>query len=369
MRDLSRALFRLNPTFPHQYQRHLHSLASKPISYKLLEEGMSEEKANLFSSELRDAANFKRHGLGRSIDLSESKKVVRVNEPDIEISPKDRFGSLQIVSKKGGLVRYGQYGTAPSKEITPFDLVNKHELLIPAKSFGILTVAKHIPFSFDFMDPSSSVVCSFSSIEEVVEHEQNVKRYSISKISDLSPDDARRLALNLEVKIFHDYKKEAFYEEVTSKVYPPTIYNRSSGTLMLFESEINENHTLSHYHPGERSLIIVTTKKPAGAELNFCGVAENPDMRPDCRTKIDFPPNSILVLNFPPYTHHKFNGDFICMSVHPREGENLIEALRSGTLPKGFLETATIFSNTGDKTLEWELSLPKESKAQQIVQR
>jgi hypothetical protein len=67
----------------------------------------------------------------------------------------------------------------------------------------------------------------------------------------------------------------------------------------------------------------------------------------------------LSVLNFPPHTHHKFEGEFVCISVHPREGENLIEALQSGLLPKGFLESATVFSKTpNDKKEEWKLSTP-----------
>ena len=66
-----------------------------------------------------------------------------------------------------------------------------------------------------------------------------------------------------------------------------------------------------------------------------------------------------MVLNFPPYTHHKFDGEFVCVSVHPREGINLIEALESGLLPKGFLESATVFSKTlDDKKEQWNLSKP-----------
>jgi hypothetical protein len=44
------------------------------------------------------------------------------------------------------------------------------------------------------------------------------------------------------------------------------------------------------------------------------------------------------------------------MSVHPREGKNLIEAVQSGTLPMGFLESATVFSATEENQKKWNNS-------------
>ncbi|MBL6664235.1 MAG: hypothetical protein ISQ34_00125 [Rickettsiales bacterium] len=193
---------------------------------------------------------------------------------------------------------------------------------------------------------------------EVPTFEENISRYNLVKIIDIPPETAKILSINLQRAIYEDKNNEYFYEEVTAKKYSPTKYNRSSGTLMNFETDLLgvERRTESHYHPGERSLYIVTTNKTAGVTLNFCGIVESPDDRKDCEVKLEFPKNSILSLNFPPYTHHKFNGEFICMSIHPREGANLIESLENGTLPKGFLESATVFSPKGES---WRVSNPE----------
>jgi hypothetical protein len=139
---------------------------------------------------------------------------------------------------------------------------------------------------------------------------------------------------------------------VTSIVDKPTHFNKSSGTLMNFEKSFqrksvsNTNTTGSHYHPGDRRLHILTTNKKAGATLNFCGINEDPTKRKDCEVRLVFPKNSLSVLKFPGFTHHKFHGEFVCMSVHPMVGHNIIDAVQSGTLLKGFLESATVFSPT-----------------------
>ncbi len=96
-------------------------------------------------------------------------------------------------------------------------------------------------------------------------------------------------------------------------------------------------------------MVIFTTDKPSSATLNFCGISENPDEREDSKVHLKFEENSIMVLNFPHYTHHKFCGEFVCVSIHPNEGLNLIEALQSGNLSAGFLKTATIFSKTNQQ--------------------
>jgi hypothetical protein len=165
------------------------------------------------------------------------------------------------------------------------------------------------------------------------------------------PEDvARVLHIKLQERIFTDNRKERFYEEVTSIVDKPTEHNKSSGTLMNFERvEFGVDKTTdSHYHPGDRRLHILTINKTAGVTLNFCGINENPDERKDCEVHLDFPKNSVMVLKFPAYTHHKFHGEFVCTSVHPRDGRNIIDALQSGTLSKGFLESATVFSSKED---------------------
>ncbi len=217
----------------------------------------------------------------------------------------------------------------------------------------------------DSQTPQNNFALASCQLDRTYEHSENIERYSVNIVCKLEPEQAKQLSLALQTKIFYDRKNEYFYEEVTSKVYKPTEHNRSSGTLMNFTNNEpgTEKTTATHFHPGERSLIIVTTSKKAGVTLNFSGIAENPDERKDCEQHIKFPENSVVVLNFPAYTHHKFHGEFDCMSVHPREGANLIKAVQLGTLPKGFLESATVFSRTYKDPEKWDISIPDEDKS------
>ena len=217
----------------------------------------------------------------------------------------------------------------------------------------------------------AAVALGADMIEKTITLDRTIK--SCEHSFSLEPDDAKRLTLELQTKIYRDYKKENFYEEVTSRVYPPTTFNPSSGTLMSFEAvDINAQKgeaTAMHYHPGQRSLHIITTNKAAGVTLNFCGIAENPDEREDSKVHLDFPNNSMIVLNFPPYAHHKFHGEFVCLSVHPREGKNLIEKLRSGDLEGGFLESATVFSKNNQDKDQWNVSSTVEYKSAKKIQQ
>ncbi len=292
-----------------------------------------------------------------AIDLRDP-KIMQSSAMDVELSENDKVSSLMLSSVDGMIFRFGDLGKAPSQKVRPKDLL-KHELTIPERSLGILEIKNHVPFSIEAKNPEEAFAYAACELTEVVDHEKNIKRYSMDVLSQVSKDDIKRLSIELQRRIFNDHEKETFYEEVTSKVYKPTEYNRSSGTLMNFESEdyYRDKTTAMHYHPGERSLLIITTKKPAGVTLNFCGITENPDLRKDCEVHLDFPENSITILNFPPYTHHRFHGDFVCMSIHPREGVNLIKSLQSGTLPMGFLESATVFSST-ERDEKWDLSIP-----------
>ena len=295
---------------------------------------------------------------------SSSESAVKTNQVfqtiknDIILGKKSSFCSIKIFSGDGAELNYGDYGIMPSEQKRkPLELMKK-KLIIPERSVGVLAIRQHTPFFLVPNNKKNFHAFSEEPLQQIFDHEESVKRYSLDTLCQLSADDAKRLNIEIQKRIFHDYSKESFYEEVTSKVYKPTVHNRSSGTLMSFESEDywRDKTTAMHYHPGERSLHIITTKKPAAVTLNFCGVAENPDERKDCEVHLKFPENSMLVLNFPPYTHHKFHGDFVCMRVHPREGKNLIEAVQSGTLPMGFLESATVFSATEENQKKWNNS-------------
>ena len=334
-----------------------------PVVCTTIKGNMDAEEAREFATKM--STKFRAMPLGSKIDLGDRSTVLCVKNEDIELVDKDKYGQILVVSGSEDMeVRYGKFGVAPSASTPPLSLL-EHSTPIPSNSVVVLDIQKHIPFLLDSQTPHNNFALASCQLDKTYEHDENVERYSVDTVCKLEPEQAKQLSLALQTKIFYDRKNEYFYEEVTSRVYKPTDHNKSSGTLMNFTNHEpgTEKATATHYHPGERSLIIVTTGKKAAVTLNFSGIAENPDERKDCEKHIKFPENSITVLNFPAYTHHKFHGEFDCMSVHPREGANLIKAVQSGTLPRGFLESATAFSRT-DKDLEkWDISIPDEDKS------
>jgi len=358
MHKMLQVLNRVGPGFQSIYERRLSSSlksCGRPqVGFTAIKTMPSEDTID-FINGLKKTLEFQPNGT--VLDL-EKRDVLRPSINDIELGKRDKFGKIMLISEDDIPVRYGESGISSSPNRSPSDLLTR-EIIVPAGSFGVLDIEKHTPFLIDVRG-KKAFAASTCELEIVPDHQENIKRYSLDLMCPISVDDAKRLNIEIQKRIFHDYSKETFYEEVTSKVYKPTVHNRSSGTLMSFESEDykKDKSTSMHYHPGERSLHIFTTKKPAGVTLNFCGVAENPDDRKDSEVHLRFPENSMTILNFPPYTHHKFHGEFVCMSVHPREGSNLIESLQSGTLPSGFLESATVFSSTKENTKKWNLSIP-----------
>ncbi|MCE3255025.1 MAG: hypothetical protein K0R25_519 [Rickettsiaceae bacterium] len=358
---LSRALNSFRPGSANIYTRSLSEELSEEtfFHYHSLEGTFSESDIKRF--------NFLKGQDSHPLKLSES-EVFQVSKPDIKLSSGRRFGSIMIASSGAPVVaKFAPCGVKPSNNVSPQDLLKDSVTLIGDKGAGTLIVEEHRPFSLYTPakeDVKKVFAFSFSPLERVYEHKENINRYSINTICSLTPSQAKKLSRSLQIRISTDPNSEHFFEERTAVVYKPTIHNKSSGTLMNFSSGTTQEETTNmHYHPGERSLIIVTTDKPAGVTLNFCGIAEDPDRRKDCEANIEFIKNSIVVLNFPPYTHHKFHGRFNCLSVHPREGENFIQAIKSGILSQGFLESATVFSKrseafTNEGTGEWKLSTP-----------
>ena len=350
-------LNKIGPGFYNIYAKNfsvINKLNSSPIQYTEIKK-ISDEDSESFISGLSKKLPFSR------LDL-EKPEIMCVKTADIELKPEDKFGQILFISKNCSEIKYGKKGIVASESVKPYDLLNQN-LTIPPQSFGVLDIEKHVPFLIDVKNSKDAFALPICTLDKVYEHEENIKRYSLDVAYQLKPEDAKRFNLAIQDKIFHDGKNEYFYEEVTSKIYKPTKYNPSSGTLMNFENEELgvDKTTVMHYHPGERSLHIITTNKMSGVTLNFCGISENPDEKKDTEVHLEFPKNSMVVLNFPPYTHHKFHGEFVCMSVHPREGNNLIKAVESGTLTKGFLESATVFSKTKETEEKWELLLPVKS--------
>jgi len=361
----------LNTVNPGSYQNYVRNFSRKLSGSSLPLVDYVVIQNNKDRNDLLAVSSSIKGGKSSILDVK-TPKVMQVAVQDVKTSQQDEFGSMLIESSSDVNIKYGDLGIMPSKSTSPSELL-KHKCKIEAGTMGVLNIRQHVPFLISSEEPEKTVVLDLTELEEVLDHEKNKNRYSMHTVCNLEPDDAKILTLELQTKIYRDYKKENFYEEVTSRVYPPTTFNPSSGTLMSFEAvDINAQKgeaTAMHYHPGQRSLHIITTNKAAGVTLNFCGIAENPDEREDSKVHLDFPNNSMIVLNFPPYAHHKFHGEFVCLSVHPREGKNLIEKLRSGDLEGGFLESATVFSKNNQDKDQWNVSSAAEYKSAKKIQQ
>jgi hypothetical protein len=345
---LKQALDIFGPGLYHIQQRSLSNKLKKSVvlpdaHYSLLRSDISNSEMNEMFLHLPRTLKG-RQSRSSVLDLK-SPKVLQVSCSDIG-APDEKFGSIIIATEADDVeVHYGDYGVMPSSTKTPFDLLKKI-LPIPARSFGVLNFRELVPWTIKTTKPDRVLAINTTELSRVHDHEENIKKYSINTICKLSPKQAKQLSLAIQTQIFHDPHSENFYDEVTSVIQKPTIHIRSSGTLMNFAADDPDKTTAMHHHPGDRILIIVTTNKKAGVTLNFCGVTEIPDQRKDSEVVLEFPENSIILLAFRDKTHHKFHGnEFDCLSIHPVEGMNLIEAIQSGIKSdKGFLETATEFS-------------------------
>lgn len=265
---------------------------------------------------------------------------------DIESSKKSKSGQILAFNfGKDTEFWYGDYGISTSnKNPRPQDLL-QHKLILPRNYFTAIDIRKNTVFLHE-NHKDLFLIGNPEHIYEVLPYQEKIKQGFLTKIVEFLPNVAESVHSEIKNQILRDPTKERFYEETTKPIIKPTNFNKSSQTLMDF-SEKQEETTAMHYHPGERELIVFTTDKPSGVVLNFCGIMENPDEHPECKNELKFPPNSMVVLKFPPYTHHKFCGSFVCTSIHPREGKNIIEAVQSGNIKGGFLESATVMSKMG----------------------
>ena len=284
---------------------------------------------------------------------SPQEKVMMVNIQDM-LRSEDRYCSLLVFSGGESVVKYGKAGIAPSENVGVKDLL-VFEKPIP-KGVTMLDIGHSVPFTISSERAKELFVIntSIDPLKEAPSHEENLKRYSLHTACDLPYDLSKRLSIEIQRKIFSDRDNEEFYQEMTSVVTPPTELLKSSATWMNFEQRQMDvlNSTDTHFHPGSRLLIIFTTSKKAGATLNFCGISESPEDRPDCEVKLKFEPNKIQVLHFGEEVHHRFEGDFVCLSIHPKDSDSIIKALKEGKLPEGFLERATIFSQSSKNQIQ-----------------
>ncbi|MFT5703409.1 MAG: hypothetical protein ACI9TO_000778 [Rickettsiales bacterium] len=322
-----------------------------PVFFTVIR-NMDEKEATEFAKKMSGKLN-------KSLNLEDKSTVRHFTSKDVKSEDEKEYGKFLLVCiGSNSSLRYGNLGKASSESVTPTDLLTESEP-IPANSMIVVDIQEHVPFLFDIEKSKESFVLPTCYIEQVLPHEKNIQQSSITLRITLEPSLAKSIAESLRERIFNDPNMEKFYEETTLPISKPTEYIKSSSTLMNFSGLNSEQETTdSHFHPGDRTLIIITTEKKGGVTLNFCGIEEDPEKRKDCEKYIEFPPNSMIVLNFPAYTHHKFHGEFDCISEHPKEGVNIIKAVLSGTLPKGFLESATVFSKKSEDKEEWKKELP-----------
>ena len=100
---------------------------------------------------------------------------MKVVKPDIDVVPNDIFGAIILQSESEITLKYGDRGISPSKDNHPIDLLNK-ELVIPANSFGVLHIQRHVPFLIDF-DQEKTIIDSRDQFTKVLEFKDNIKNY------------------------------------------------------------------------------------------------------------------------------------------------------------------------------------------------
>lgn len=243
---------------------------------------------------------------------------------DIEI----KFGEPGIMARKG----------QTKKELLPF---TKH---IEGGTIGMLEVGRQVPFSIKMSN--NSLAIAIEEMKKFPSFSENINRCSMHVLNkNKLPDKVSgSISHSLRYNIYNNLKNERFGNEITLPIYKADGENRSSSILMNFvgiDKEIENSDT--HYHPGERVLYIFTEDSDSGVTINLCGINEIPDDRPDLRKSYNFPKNSIIVLKFPALAWHQFKGRFVCISNHPKEGENFIHAVKNNSLTDGYLTTATVF--------------------------
>lgn len=358
---LSKVLNSIKPGFANIYaKRPLTTTSDNLVKYNFWP--IDREEAIALSQGLFKKLYIPSSKLGRNpLNLEDAQTVFQTASYDIEIMEEDRFGKIMVISSDGMKLHYGNRGIIPSAKLSPRNLLN-YQLEIPAHSQGVLNIRHHTPFLLESFNTKDSFALPFAQTFQINEFDEKriIKKGLIRIDIPLGEDLAEKLRKTIKERIFNDPKKENFFEETTLMISKPNHYTQSSSTLMNFQEKTSGNSgtTNSHYHPGDRTLVIFNADESAGVTLNFCGIAENPDNRKDCESFLKFPNNSMFILDFPAYTHHKFHGQFACISSHPKDGPNIINTLESGNLSTGFLENATIFSETHEDQKKWHLSTP-----------
>lgn len=278
---------------------------------------------------------------------------------DIVEKEQENFGQALVASSKDILVKHGKHGVAPSDTKSPLELILPDNqlitpggIIIPKGTLSLLNIRTYLPFIFE--TNGEFVLQPTTKMQQLTPYEEIDKLHQLDTVLSLGEENAKRLSLKIQEAIWNDSqgKRESFYEETTLPAWSPSTHLANSGTWMEFiadpEKAAYADSSPMHYHPGERCLLIVTTNTNAGVKLNFCGINESPDNCPSTEKIHDFEKNSISIVRFAAHAHHEFYGTFVCASFHPKEGANIIAALESGNMTKGFLETATVMSDGVD---------------------
>jgi len=321
------------------------SKSGDPISFTPLEK-ISDESGLLKINET--IAHVNKH-----IIPSQSKKITYFTNDDI--GEESEYSPIIIGSVDDIAVHYGQEGIMPREHQTQQDMLTD-TFNIQGGQIGILDVKRQVPLKLDMSE--RSVAISLGELKNYPTHKENITRCSLYPLNDHPLPDkvSKSVTAKLRDRIHSDLDNEYFGNEITLPVYKPNESNKSSATLMDFDERgTGLQASDTHYHPGERVLYIFTTDKPSGVSINLCGIKENPEDRKDCEINYEFPLNSIIILKFPSLAWHNFNGDFVCISNHSREGDNFIKAVQEGSLDKEFLASATTFIEEKDnKDQKWQ---------------
>ena len=105
-------------------------------------------------------------------------EILQVKPEDIEISEKDQYGCILLISDEQVIVRYGEYGIAPSETKTAIDLL-QHTLEIEPRTSGVLNIRKHVPFRIEALVPSKTVAMAMTKLFQFPDHDiyfQNLSR-------------------------------------------------------------------------------------------------------------------------------------------------------------------------------------------------
>ena len=293
--------------------------------------------------------------------FNQAAKLAKVSQHQ----PQDFFNpypaKIITSAKEPLIINYGKQGLSPNNSCPKPDNLLTDKLELPLGSH-IVSIPALTPFNFETSCKQTLLMPVEGAYITNIPHVKHaLNAMETQKLYEFEPRIAEMISAQLALEIFSNPHKQKFYEEDTSIKMVPSNENHSSGTLMRFKGkQAAEDTTPTHFHPGERCLFIFTTEQPASATLSSCGIYENPNDASSPKRTLDFSPNSLHILRFPPYTHHKFHGEFLAFSVHPYETPDVIAKMyQAKDNEGGFLGMSTILSECSNdkynKAGEWKI--------------